>query len=319
METLPPPFVSICVPTCNSARFLREALDSILAQTWSNREVIVADNASQDGTVAILREYEAACGIRLILNERNIGAGANFNLLIEQSQGKFIAIYHSDDVYSPTIVEESVAAFSANPHVGLVSTMASVIDAAGNDLYDYELPDELFSLNRDVYDFHDAVMGSLTGGRNRILFVTPSVMVRADIYRECGFFDQSAYSSCCDTEMWLRIARSYNVAVIGRKLMKYRIHQNQGSELEVRRHIGVPDIYKVIAEYSNFLNSDALKEKCAAFLAWVIFKTALKQNCKGLFEESSETLRKMPGGRYRFLRHALAVANKVRLNIHIWP
>ncbi len=313
------PRVTICVPTYNSASFLRESLDSILAQTYGNLEIIVSDNASQDDTVSILKLYAERYDIRLILNERNIGAGGNFNQLIENARGKYVAIYHSDDVFEPTIVEESVKIFESSPEVGLVSSMAAVIDADGNHLYDYVLPKEILKLGKEKYVLADAILGSLVSRQNKIFFVTPSVMVRSKVYGELGLFHTQAFGSSGDTEMWLRIARTYHVAVIDRKLVKYRIHQHQGSELEVRKHVGIPDVYKVIEEYSSIIDDAVVREKCGAFLEWTLFKTALKQNYKGLFAESGATLAKIKSKRYRFYRSILQTANFMRLKLHIWP
>src|SRR3990170_7727880 len=100
--------VSICIPTYNSARYLRQCLDSIASQTYKNVEVIISDNASTDDTVSIINEYMNKYGFKLNINPVNIGACANFNKLISLARGKYIAIYHADDVYEQTIVEESV-------------------------------------------------------------------------------------------------------------------------------------------------------------------------------------------------------------------
>lgn len=100
--------VSICIPTYNSVKFLHLMLDSIVEQTYKNIEVIISDNASTDNTVAFAQEYCDKYKWNFYQNEVNIGAGANFNKLIELTTGDYIAIYHADDVYHPTIVEESI-------------------------------------------------------------------------------------------------------------------------------------------------------------------------------------------------------------------
>ncbi len=313
------PLVTIGVPTYNSARYLRESLDSILAQTYPNWEIIVSDNASQDGTVAILREYAERHRIRLLLNKGNVGAGGNFNRLINEAHGEYVAIYHSDDLYLPTIVEESVRVMEENPEVGLVSTLAHAIDGDGRRLFTYELTGMPQRDPRGVYGLDEALMGVLAGRKNRLFFVTPSVMVRTSVYRELGGFDQPAFSSSCDTEMWLRIAAKYRVAILGEVLMSYRIHANQGSEMEVRKNFLLPDICKVINYYLPLVADAEVAAFCRRALDRTTLKTALKQNCVGEFAMSSATLANIADARYRLVGRLVRVANALRLNLHVWP
>jgi len=122
------PLVSICMPTCNSEIYLRESLDSIASQTYKNTEVIISDNASTDSTISIINEYVEKYGFKLFINKTNIGAHANFNKLISLAGGEYVAIYHSDDVYEKTIVEESVKVLSEDESIGLVGTMGNIIN-----------------------------------------------------------------------------------------------------------------------------------------------------------------------------------------------
>jgi glycosyltransferase involved in cell wall biosynthesis len=313
------PLVTIGVPTYNSAAYLRESLDSILAQTYPNCEIIVSDNASQDGTVAILREYAGRSGIRLLLNSDNAGAGGNFNRMVEAARGEYVAIYHSDDTYRPTIVEESVRRLNADPAIGLVGTMADVIDSRGTIQYGYELHDAIRRLNRQVFDFDDALLGVLTGSRNKIFFVTPSIMVRRKAYQELGLFDQPTYSSSVDTEMWLRIATRYRVAILDKRLMSYRVHETQGSQLEVRKNVQIPDIFKVITDYRHHISRRDLNAYCGRALDRTLLKTALKQNCIRQFGTSSMTLAGIRTPFYRLCRLFLAMANGLHINLKVWP
>ncbi len=302
------PLVSLCIPTYNSARYLKQCLNSITSQTYSNLEIIFSDNASTDETRSIIKDYEAI-GNATVHNSYNIGAGANFNKLINQAKGDYIAIYHADDVYHDTIVEESVKVLQNDQSIGLVGAMGTVIDQNGNFKNDMELHDEIRSLKKNVYSFDEALLGAI-----RNMFVTPTVMVRAKAYQEVGVFDQQKYKSACDYEMWLRIARRYKVAIIDKKLINYRIHEGQGSEQEVRKNIEVPDILWVLKEYRQYVSDGNFSAYCDRFIDKGLFKAAKKQNYLGLFSKSQETLQLLSANKYLFPKYLYMALNMLRLS-----
>lgn len=313
------PLVTICVPTWNSASYVRESLDSILAQDYPNYEVVVSDNCSGDGTQDILREYERAGRIRLNCNEKNIGAGANFNLLIGLARGEFVAIYHSDDVYDAGIVSASAAVLLSRPDVGLVGTMARVISSDGSHRYDYRLPDRLRRPGLGTFDFDEAMLGTTLLAGDRIFLVTPSVMVRRAAYDEFGLFDQPGYAAAVDYEMWLRIAGRYLIAVIDRPLMCYRIHDMQGSQHEVRTNIRIPDSAHLIEDYRGRIRDPHIAKACARYLDRTILKTALKQNDAGCFEQSSATVAGLRKAVYLPAVCVIRLANLLRVRLGIRP
>jgi len=296
--------VSICIPTYNSERYLRQCLDSIASQSYKDVEVIISDNASTDDTVCIINEYVNKAGFKLNVNPVNIGAGANFNKLISMARGEYVAIYHADDIYHETIAEESVNLLRKDPLVGLVGTMGSVIDQDGNYQYDIQLHDEIKRLNTSVYSFDESLLGAI-----RNMFVTPTVMVRSKAYQDVGGFDQQKYKSACDYEMWLRIARKYQVAVIDKKLIQYRVHEGQGSEQEVRRNIEAPDILWVLKEYRRYVSNEQFGAYCDTFINKGLFKTAKKQNYLGYFTKSQETLQLLNAGTYCFPKYLFKILN----------
>ena len=104
-----PPLVSVAMATCEGARYLREQLDSIYAQTWPNLEVVVTDDASTDGTAGILAEYARERGLRYEVNPTRLGLVKNFERAISLCGGDFVALSDQDDVWKPrklaTLVE----------------------------------------------------------------------------------------------------------------------------------------------------------------------------------------------------------------------
>jgi len=110
MQTVRVPLVAVCIPAYNSEKTIPATLESVLGQTYKNIKVIVSDNASTDGTAEIVGRF-AASDPRLAIfrHPRNIGGEANFNHCIQLGDGDYTAIFHADDVYSPTMIEEQVS------------------------------------------------------------------------------------------------------------------------------------------------------------------------------------------------------------------
>jgi glycosyltransferase involved in cell wall biosynthesis len=119
------PLVSVVLGTYNGEAFLEEQLDSVLAQTWSQLEIIAIDDGSTDRTVAILREYAARdARIRIVINERNLGFVRNFEKGCSLARGTYIALCDQDDYWYPDKIEKMVAAIGEYPMVYCDSELA---------------------------------------------------------------------------------------------------------------------------------------------------------------------------------------------------
>jgi glycosyltransferase involved in cell wall biosynthesis len=131
------PLVSIGMPVYNGARYLREALDSLLAQDYPNFELIVSDNASEDETEAICRAYAARDGrIRYFRAEENRGAAWNFNHVFERASGPYFMWAAFDDLRHPRCVSKCVEALEANPEAIWCCTGIQFIDENSRPLRD---------------------------------------------------------------------------------------------------------------------------------------------------------------------------------------
>jgi glycosyltransferase involved in cell wall biosynthesis len=217
------PLVSIIVPAYNAAGFLREALDSLLAQTYRNTEIILLDDASTDATPQIATEY--AGRIAYVRQPSNLGIYDNVNLGIARAEGDFIATYHSDDVYLPTIVEAQVAYLNAHPEVGALFASAIFIDAESREYGRMPLPQEI--RGEEPLDYR-TVLNALLRYKNRFL-ICPAAIVRASVHREVGSY-RPRYGIVSDLDMWLRIASRYPIAVLESHLIKYRRFHGSSSE-----------------------------------------------------------------------------------------
>lgn len=131
--------VSIGIPVRNGDRYIEQALDSIVAQTYERIEVVIGDNQSTDCTEAICRRYAAADGrIRYVRHRGNIGAGPNHNFVLEQSAGEYFRWATHDDVCAPELIERCVDILESRPEVVLAYPRTRLIDADGRSLGNYD-------------------------------------------------------------------------------------------------------------------------------------------------------------------------------------
>ena len=129
------PFVSVGVPVCNGQAYLEEALDSVAAQTWTDYEVIISDNASTDRTQAIAEERARRDPrIRYFRNASNIGADRNYDRCFELSSGKYFMTLAHDDRLHPEYLARAVAVLEADPEVIFCHSRAYRIDETGTVL-----------------------------------------------------------------------------------------------------------------------------------------------------------------------------------------
>ena len=237
------PLVSILVPSFNGEAHLREALDSLLVQTYPRIEIILLDDASTDATPAIAAEY--AGRITYVRQPANMGIYDNVNVGIALAKGELIATYHADDIYLPTIVEAQVAYLREHPEVGAVFCSDIFVDAIGREYGRMVLPPPVRG-NRPLD--YGTVLNALLTYKNRFL-VCPTAMIRAAVHRDVGAYRQDRYRNTADLEMWLRIARAYPIAVLESHLMKYRHFHGNSSQRYHRLRTAPENFFLILDEY----------------------------------------------------------------------
>jgi glycosyltransferase involved in cell wall biosynthesis len=132
------PQITIGLPVYNGEAHLRACIDSILAQTWGDFVLMVADNASTDGTAEIAREYASADGrVRYHPSPTNVGVIGNFNRCLSLAESPYFKWAAVDDLCAPTLVERCIAALSEDNELILCHSRTDVIDARGSVLYPY--------------------------------------------------------------------------------------------------------------------------------------------------------------------------------------
>lgn len=127
--------LTIGLPVYNGARYLRESLDALLAQTWTDFELIISDNASTDATADICRTYAAQDSrIRYVRQSVNVGAGPNHNLLVPLAAARYFKWASHDDLYAPQLLEKCIGLLETDPDVVLAHAWDAVIDDTGRVL-----------------------------------------------------------------------------------------------------------------------------------------------------------------------------------------
>lgn len=133
-----PPLVTVGIPVYNGERYVREAVQSVIEQDYRQLEILISDNGSTDGTVAILEELAATDQrIRLLLNPENAGAARNFNLVLDEGRGDYTVWVASDDRIEPEYISQAVKILETRPDAIGVYSNAVRIDENGTIVGDY--------------------------------------------------------------------------------------------------------------------------------------------------------------------------------------
>lgn len=142
------PLVSVLIPAYNAERYLAEALESVLAQTWPNIEVIVVDDGSKDATLEVARRYESATTI-VAAQPENRGQTAALNRALQEAQGDYIQYFDADDILAPEKIEAQVRRLEAEPPETIATCqwarfydddLGTATFKTWNDWHDYEEP-----------------------------------------------------------------------------------------------------------------------------------------------------------------------------------
>jgi glycosyltransferase involved in cell wall biosynthesis len=225
------PVVTIVALCHNHAPFLREALDSIISQTYQPLEVWLVDDASTDASPGILQEYAARHpGWHLLLLPENVGNCRAFNTAFRQSSGEFVIDFATDDVLLPQRVAQQVTAFqSAGPGVGMVYSNAELIGEDGAPLGLHHRPDG-----------HGGLLPRPASGEvfaevlRRYFISTPTMLMRRACLQALGGYDETlAYE---DFDFWVRASRDWQFLYLDAVTTRKRKHPRSMSAQAYRRH-----------------------------------------------------------------------------------
>lgn len=245
--------ISVIIPVYNGENHIIGCLESILAQTYKDFEIIIVNDASTDNTKKIIENYSPNPAIKVLHNSVNKGQASSINKALKVASGEYIAYLDSDDLMVSNRLEIQSKFLDRNPNVGLVFSDVKYIDRVG----DYGKK----SLSRDQRK------GNALSLRRSLLIVNmiirSTMMHRRDCKHKVGFFDYKI-SGSDDYDYCVRISEHYDIKYISRKLI-FKVHH--GSNISVTRPNGhlyylkthIRIVNKVLSRGYNSFPMQALK------------------------------------------------------------
>lgn len=309
------PKISVIMPAYNAEKYIREAIDSILAQTYTDFEFIIIDDASTDATASIVESYTDE-RIRFFRNDNNMGVANTLNRGLDLAVGEYIARMDSDDISLPERFAKQVEFMDTHPDVAVCGSGIEIFGAMSGRRTFSESSEQLKV---------DLLFSSC--------FAHPSVIMRASVVGPNALHYDSAFSKMEDYDLWCRIAEEHKLASIPDILLKYRIHpaqvtkhptvdnliQNRALRLRILARLGIYKNTHDIGCYLNFCVGKRPAESSFILGLYKFFVTIKETNTKcNVYDTNCLTstchsiicglLNKMP------LKHALALTSKCNVN-----
>ena len=249
--------ISIIMQSYNHAKYIRQSIESVLGQTFSDFEFIIIDDASTDDSWSIIKDYTDP-RIRTYRNETSKRVENARWVISELAIGEYIAIQHSDDIWEMDKLEKQVAFLDSHPNIGAVFTWAQIIDEDGqpfqgeNHFYSriFEQP------NRSRHEWlnHFFYKGNA--------LCHPSVLIRRQCYEDVGLY-RFGFAQLPDFDMWVRLCLKYEIHVLPEKLVRFRVRNNEANasgnrpETRVRHYF---EIFQVLNNYREISSFEELKK-----------------------------------------------------------
>jgi len=252
------PKISVCIPSYNCAAYLAEAIDSVLAQSCTDFELLIIDDCSSDSSAEIIAGYvEKDQRIVSLRNEANLGMVANWNRCIELAKGEYIHYLFADDTFaSPECLEKMLRVIESDPAISLVVSARNIIDEdskikrVASHFRDKKLVPGTEVIRRCLYE-----------GRN--LVGEPSVVM----FRKCqalrGF--HPGYAQFVDLEMWFHILEQGKFAYLAEPLASFRDHAGQQTKVNMRRMLHIDESFLLLKDFAK-----KPYNKFSAFTCWYL-------------------------------------------------
>jgi len=264
------PKVSVIITVYNGERYLKEAIESILAQSFGNFELVIVDDGSTDDTSKILEHYKNKDSrIKTITHTTRMGQSKARNEGINNSSGEYIAILDADDISLPYRLEEQVKFMESHKEIGLVGSAAYEIDEKGNILG--VIP--VIECNKDIQK--ELLV--------RNCFVHSSIMFRREIFRKIGGYREE-FIVAEDYDFILRIAENYKVHNLKRILVKRRVNL-QGISIAKNR---LQKRFKMLAQQLAYQRRVKGQENMEEALKKIIGELCLDSACDTFFRKIKE-------------------------------
>ncbi|MBO1626022.1 glycosyltransferase family 2 protein [Bacillus arachidis] len=260
------PKVNVIIAAYNMRDYLKETVDSVLRQDYSNLEIIVADDCSTDSTQEMMKQYEGNPKVKYIRNEVNLGSRMNSQkLLHEHADGKYIlGINHDDYLTKDDYIGRAVTFLEENPNVSLVFANLNILHVSSGELY---------PVTRDIPKITNGIDYFLNYETNRyphITSVLTSVYRREDAIRMGCFLEKS---ECQDLFLYLKLMLIGDVGFIADHVGVYRLHENSLSfNMPLESDYGTIEDLEELYSYAleRQLNPQKLEQWLTGRIYWFV-------------------------------------------------
>ncbi|SIQ32051.1 glycoside hydrolase family 99-like domain-containing protein [Aquipseudomonas alcaligenes] len=249
------PKISVILTSFNHGKFIGEAIDSVLMQTFTDFELIIWDDASSDDSWEVIQRYSDP-RIRKFRNEKSGRAIVGINRAIHEiAQGKFIAIHHSDDSWHPEKLAKQVFYLEENPEVGAVFTNANIILEDGSPLQD-ETHFYFKVFSQPNRTRHEWLRQFFMEGN---VLCHPSILIRKECYQVSGPY-RYGFAQLGDFDMWVRLCLHYPIHVLPQKLTNFRILNAERNTSGNRYDSRIRSYVELVHVLHNYLEISDFKE-----------------------------------------------------------
>jgi glycosyltransferase involved in cell wall biosynthesis len=263
------PIVSVLLPVYNGAKFLEEAISSVLSQSFRDLELIIRDDRSSDLSREIIRKFTDK-RIVVVHNEANLGLFGNINACFTLSSGEFVHLFSQDDIMHIDCVKSQLNALRRYADAGMVYCGIRAIDENGHVIGDSSQDGTPEFICRDLYVSLSAHYGSLSASIS-------SVMIRSKALDDVGIFD-SRLKVAGDYELWNRIADRYPIIRNPHIVVDVRAHEQQASSARMaalwymKEDIGMMDWYRerLTAEDWVAVLGFRTRTRAVTYWAWIV-------------------------------------------------
>ena len=217
------PRVTVIMPAYNHARFIGQAVTSVLSQSFKDLELLVVDDASRDETPEVLARFSDA-RLRSRRNPNNIGASASVNDALQTAAGEFIAILNSDDYFFPDKLARQVRFLDENPRVGAVFGLPFFIDEQGKRIGGERNSFRNLFINTNM-PRHAWLKRFFCAGN---ALCHPTALIRRSCFEAVGPYD-ARLAQLPDLDLWIRICHHFDLHILDEALTAYRVLKDDGN------------------------------------------------------------------------------------------
>ena len=254
------PTVTVILTSFNHGKYIAQAIESVLSQSFEDFELIVWDDASKDDSWSTIERYKDP-RLKAFRNEHGRRGIYGINESISKiSSGDYIAVHHSDDIWHADKLAVQLAVLHEKDSVGAVFTGVEVIDGAGVSVTDENVYyTSIFDLKNKSR--HQWLRKFFLEGN---ALCHPSVLVRKQCYERCGLY-RYGLAQVGDFDMWIRLCLLYEIHVIAEPLVKFRFHKDAGNTSAIRPETRRRIPYEYFEILDSFLKINDVEEALKIF------------------------------------------------------